>query len=1451
MGLFFLASWNISGQELPIFPYKLNSSERAKVLSKKMDGGKPALNLPYLPTNFVCRGDVIDLWNTDGRDSVFSILNAPLYTGGTFSVSPANQGLNINSSTGEISVKGESGNEVQPGVYTVNYKYGTVGMEVFFFAPENVPSTAELWKTGPAYTSDISNSFTINGKEYIYIANNSQSMYVEMPTATTGTLQTWGGDDLQISSDPVWSGGVAEVPVQMIEFYNKEIVSKFSTELKLLSRVANLSTVDYGKVEFDDIFFSSDPSDPGTGIQTSVWRGRIHYENATGLVTGENDGTPKIAQASFSDNGNLFYIRNHHTGGNPTPELYFIPTLQVLRMIGDQTIPVNPASSTDPNSDDGNLLNSRPIKIVMNDGVTPLNVELGDMVIKNPNAYSYTDFEAYISGFGLNLDKNDGGIWNDNWLNHLEPASASSKVNGAHSLNVDWEFYFTSSENTYSTEKSEWFVESKIYKAKLDLSDLSNIKLVVQEEFPLNNIQVPITGLGLDKNGCLFFVAAYTQFALVKIHGWGGSCTAPADVTSPFVVSDTVADVNAQSCATDTYNLTTTVPQYLLESSGYIHPKGEPYNPLSDDPVYLPEIKKIFDISYTDESDNPVADPTSVPIGKYRVWVKQTDNGNPNGTNNKFDLRGKCVENDWYYEVDHTIIPDIIPDNIIPSSKTVEVCYGETFDLESTTTWYDDNVYTITYFESDGTTAVTNPGSVVAGSYKIKIYDSCHDVESPFDFTVTQTPDLTLDFNYDYNPQPTCGGSGVTLIPNILSGDISLGKFAFLDASNSRVLSISPANIDENTGEITSPLQGETYKVEYLAIDNSGLGCGDFSKIVSVVIAIDVANLDPQDINQVNDVTFCGAQVNLTIPDVSSGCATINGLIITYGGLDDVVDITTTIYPFAVGVSTVKYDVTDSAGDLISFEYTVTITDDESPVISPIADIIVNSSLPNCETDATWTEPTIADNCKTGIIPVITGVDEIGNVISVTNGGTFPYGVNTITYTASDDYGNMATEIFTITVIDASPPMIDVATLPADISQCGQDVILTDVLLIASCRGGGTITNDFNSNGGNASGTYPYGLTVVTFTVTDIDGSITDTKSINVTIILDDEAPIISGMPVDIVVDSSYPACNKTASWTEPTVTDNCTVGIIPVITGVDEKGNNITVTNGGEFPFGVNTITYTATDDSGNVATETFTITVTDANPPMIDVASLPADVSQCNPEVTLSNVTLTASCDVGTITNSFNNNGADASDYYPYGQTTVVTYTVTNSNGKVTDTKTVNITIYPEIDVEIDGPSSVDNGYEFELKPILTGTAVSYNWVAISGDVTFVRGSENESTAYVKLGEDASATIQLEVTNAEGCTATDQIDIVSSGDCKIPNVITPNGDGYNDVFEVPCISTYENNHMRIYDRRGVTVFEKSDYQNNWDGTNQNGDRLNGTYYYSFKSSNKSEKTGYVVVVR
>ena len=103
---------------------------------------------------------------------------------------------------------------------------------------------------------------------------------------------------------------------------------------------------------------------------------------------------------------------------------------------------------------------------------------------------------------------------------------------------------------------------------------------------------------------------------------------------------------------------------------------------------------------------------------------------------------------------------------------------------------------------------------------------------------------------------------------------------------------------------------------------------------------------------------------------------------------------------------------------------------------------------------------------------------------------------------------------------------------------------------------------------------------------------------------------------------------------------------------------------------------------------------------------------------------------------------------------------------------------------------------------------------------------------------------------------TATVRINIKgpdSAADCFVPNLITPNGDGENESFFIPCIEAFPGSRLTIYNRYGNKIYHTEDYQNDWEGTYRGKPLPDGTYFYqlTFNDATRTAVQGYLVVLR
>lgn len=202
------------------------------------------------------------------------------------------------------------------------------------------------------------------------------------------------------------------------------------------------------------------------------------------------------------------------------------------------------------------------------------------------------------------------------------------------------------------------------------------------------------------------------------------------------------------------------------------------------------------------------------------------------------------------------------------------------------------------------------------------------------------------------------------------------------------------------------------------------------------------------------------------------------------------------------------------------------------------------------------------------------------------SGALFPVGVTTNTFQAIQGT-DTATCSFTVTVVDSIFPSIT----------CNSANLVE--IADANCQFTlGDYTNTTNATDNCIANlaviqTPPAGSSLsgagfpnpIVFTAIDGSGNI-DTCQITMTL-LDTISPVYTNCPQDIVFTPTFLDCNPPVTWTAPTASDAC---------GASSTASH---TPGGNFMVGTTTVTYTATDSSGNTGNCEFDITV---NNPILD---------------------------------------------------------------------------------------------------------------------------------------------------------------------------------------------------------------------------------------------------------
>ncbi|MCB9230380.1 MAG: gliding motility-associated C-terminal domain-containing protein [Bacteroidia bacterium] len=104
-----------------------------------------------------------------------------------------------------------------------------------------------------------------------------------------------------------------------------------------------------------------------------------------------------------------------------------------------------------------------------------------------------------------------------------------------------------------------------------------------------------------------------------------------------------------------------------------------------------------------------------------------------------------------------------------------------------------------------------------------------------------------------------------------------------------------------------------------------------------------------------------------------------------------------------------------------------------------------------------------------------------------------------------------------------------------------------------------------------------------------------------------------------------------------------------------------------------------------------------------------------------------------------------------------------------------------------------------------------------------------------------------QVTVTDSFGCEYLAQVTILPGEGCDsilIPNVFTPNGDGFNDRFQAKAefLNSFS---MSVFDRWGRQMFSSTSVSNGWDGSQNGGPPCTeGVYYYLIEYSFLTDPT-------
>ncbi len=513
------------------------------------------------------------------------------------------------------------------------------------------------------------------------------------------------------------------------------------------------------------------------------------------------------------------------------------------------------------------------------------------------------------------------------------------------------------------------------------------------------------------------------------------------------------------------------------------------------------------------------------------------------------------------------------------------------------------------------------------------------------------------------------------------------------------------------------------------------------------------------------------------------------------------------------------WTVQDCAGNTTSHTQVVTVEDITAP---EFVEALPIDATVSCDAVPAAVVLTATDNCDASVAVNYSEEfagqdDECASVYAITR-----------TWTVQDCAGNTTSHTQVVTVEDTTAPVF-VEELPVDVTvSC--DAVPAAVVLTATDNCDASVAVNYSEEfaGQDDECASVYAITR-TWTVQDCAGN--TTLHTQVVTVEDITAPeFVEALPTDVTV-----SCDAIPEAVTLTATDNCDSEVIVVyseeLSGQEEGcASEYTITR-----------TWLVQDCAGNSTSHTQVITIEDNEAPTL-VSTLEDITVECDNVPEIPTLEFTDNCSSNVTQTNFEEtstfDGSD-SDY-----TITRTWTVADDCGNVADfTQYITVTVKTSV-TEIADSRCIDDG-TIDLNDYLANQSEDGTWEVTQGSVTL-----SDDGSFDPSGLNLGDYIFTYTSPNNGCLTSTKVTININDDCivlpcgqedvVISKAVTPNGDSWNEFFEITGVESCGFiANVKIFNRWGAKVFESNNYANNWNGTSDGAtfggaERLPaGTYYY------------------
>jgi len=261
------------------------------------------------------------------------------------------------------------------------------------------------------------------------------------------------------------------------------------------------------------------------------------------------------------------------------------------------------------------------------------------------------------------------------------------------------------------------------------------------------------------------------------------------------------------------------------------------------------------------------------------------------------------------------------------------------------------------------------------------------------------------------------------------------------------------------------------------------------------------------------------------------------------------------------------------------------VEDNLPPTLQIPNDIVLDCDIDNLQgiIDEVLSRVTLIDSCSAARVNASLTLDSNECAIGET--------VVDVTFTASDNCGNMITTVAQITLVKTETSLVFAP--PPIVLRCGQNIdsIIPEWLdkfsTTLQCDSF-TVVNTYDASMTDICGS----VQQVIWLLQDTCGTSTTANSM-LTIVDESVPPVFLNCPVDVTIFLDDTECSSLYVFDTPRAED-CTDDRVDIRQILPPNGQDI-LTSGSDFPIGETLLQFTATDQCNNVSRCEFTITVVD----------------------------------------------------------------------------------------------------------------------------------------------------------------------------------------------------------------------------------------------------------------